>query len=150
MTAWSRSSRLRLLAALWMAIGTTLVARGLPYAGLVPADGVDGLSGRAGAAALALAAALGILKGVTVMRHAGLRAAARIDRQAERAPPWTILSARMLLLVALMVASGLALRLLPYDPQLKAWIVAVVYPGVGVALLVGGAWVATTRVREDP
>jgi hypothetical protein len=44
----------------------------------------------------------------------------------------------MIALVLLMVGAGLALRHSPYDPRVKAWLVGILYPGIGVALIVGG------------
>jgi hypothetical protein len=40
-----------------------------------------------------------------------------------------------------MVGAGLALRLAPYDPTVKAWVVGILYPAIGLALIIGG-WLA--------
>jgi hypothetical protein len=52
-----------------------------------------------------------------------------------------VFSPFMILLVALMVALGLTLRFAPYDDTIRAWVVGILYPGIGIALMIGG-WLA--------
>jgi hypothetical protein len=137
----SQQGRRQLVCLLWVAVGVLLIWRGLPYAGFRDDPQVTGLRGGERWIALAAAAAVGLGKGFTMLRKGARRAAAQIVSRGEQAPFWTIFSPFMILLVALMIAAGLALRLAPYDPQVKAWVVGILYPGIGVALIIGG-WLA--------
>ena len=47
-----------------------------------------------------------------------------------------------------MVGAGLALRLAPYDADVKAWIVGILYPAIGVALIIGGLLARTVAPLE--
>jgi hypothetical protein len=130
----------------WVAVGVLLIWRGLPYTGLresVDADGdglldIVGLAGNERWIALAAGVVLGIGKGMSALKKGARRAVRQIVDKGEQAAPWTVFSPAMILLVGLMVGAGLALRHAPYDPNVKAWIVGILYPGIGVALIIGG------------
>ena len=138
----SQQARRTLVCILWFAVGVMLVWRGLPYTGLVSSDAATRdftpLSGSHVWIALALAVVLGIGKGFTALRKGARRAATQIASRGERAPFWTILSPFMILLIAIMIGGGLALRKIPYDPEVKGWVIGVLYPAVGLALMIGG------------
>lgn len=137
----SQPGRRTVVCVLWVAVGLLLIWRGLPYAGFRAEPDVTPLEGGERWLALAAGLAIGVGKGLTMLRKGARRAAAQIVSRGEQAPVWTIFSPFMIVLVALMIGAGLALRLLPYDPQVKAWIVGILYPGIGVALIIGG-WLA--------
>ena len=134
----SITGRRNVVCIIWTAVGLMLVWRGLPYAGLRAEPDVVGLTGASTWIALAAALVVGIGKGLTALRKGARRAVTHIVRQGERAPAWNVFSPVMYLLVAVMVAAGVALRRAPYDATAKAWIVGILYPAVGVALLIGG------------
>lgn len=142
MTALSQRARRSLLAIIWIGVGGMLFSKGLRYAGVWPevwsAEDLVTLTPAQAWWALALALLIGLLKGLTVFRKAAARATADILADGALAPFWRVFRPRMLLLIVLMIAAGLAVRLLPYDAHLKAWIVAIVYPGIGLALMIGG------------
>jgi len=137
----SQSGRRMVVCVLWIAVGLMLIWRGLPYAGFRSSPDVTALHGDQRWIALLAGLILGIGKGFTMLRKGARRAAAQIVSRGEQAPVWTVFSPFMILLVALMVAAGLALRLAPYDAGVKAWVVGILYPGIGVALIIGG-WLA--------
>lgn len=122
----------------WVAVGLMLIWRGLPYTGLRESTEVAGLMGDQRWIALAAAVVLGIAKGLTMLKKGARRAARQIVDKGERAAPWTVFSPAMIVLVALMVGLGLVLRLAPYDAGIKAWVVGILYPAIGVALILGG------------
>lgn len=128
----------------WFAVGLLLIWRGLPYAGLrEDADvaatlGEHVLSGTNSWIALALGVVVGIGKGMSALKKGARRAVRHIVDQGETASPFTVFSPSMVILVLIMVGAGLAIRLAPYDPSVKAWLVGILYPGIGVALIIGG------------
>jgi hypothetical protein len=124
-----------------MAVGIMLIWRGLPYVGLRSVPGVESLSGNQTWIALGCGVVLGVGKGFTALRKGARRAATQIVSRGENAPAWTVFSPFMILLVALMVALGLTLRFAPYDDTIRAWVVGILYPGIGIALMIGG-WLA--------
>lgn len=127
----------------WAAVGLMLIWRGLPYAGFREVDGLDAaLSGSDRWIALGAALIVGIGKGMTALRKGARRAVTHIEMRAQ-APFWSVFSPVMILLVGAMVALGLTLRHAPYDAQIKAWVVGILYPAIGVALIVGGLLVRT-------
>ncbi len=135
----SQQGRRGVVMVVWVAVGLMLIWRGLPYAGL--RDHVDvpvSLDGNQTWIALGIGLIVGIGKGLTALKKGARRAARQIIDRGEQAPPWTVFSPTMVLLVGLMVGAGLALRHSPYDPTVKAWIVGILYPGIGVALIIGG------------
>lgn len=146
----SQQARRVLVCILWFAVGIMLIVRGLPYAGVTPSDvatrDFTPLSGHNVWIALGLAVVLGIGKGFTALKKGARRAATQIAARGERAPFWTILSPFMILLIAIMIGGGLALRKVPYDPTAKGWIIGVLYPAVGLALMIGGL----LALRVDP
>ena len=122
----------------WVAVGLMLIWRGLPYTGFRTEAGILGLQGNERWLALAAAVVVGLAKGFTALRKGARRAVTQIVAKGEHAPAWTVFSPFMILLVALMVAAGLLLRRGDYDPQIKAWLIGILYPGIGVALMLGG------------
>ena len=137
----SQRGRRQVVCVLWIAVGLLLIWRGLPYVGLVADERISGLHDGQRWIALLAALVVGLGKGFTMLRKGARRAVAQIVSKGERAPAWTVFSPFMIVLVALMIGAGLALRLAPYDPQVKAWVVGILYPGIGVALIIGG-WLA--------
>lgn len=134
----SIDGRRNVVCVVWCAVGALLVWRGLPYAGLRESPDVVGLTGSQSWIALALGVVVGIGKGLTALKKGARRAARQIVDRGEQAPPWTVFSPAMILLVGLMIGAGLALRHAPYDDTVKAWVVGILYPGIGVALIIGG------------
>lgn len=134
----SVDGRCRIYGGLWLLAAVVLVWRGLPYLGV--GDGAPvALAGGEVAVALAIAAALGLAKGLTVMRRAARKARARIAVSGERGGLGTVFRGPVLLLIVGMMALGLTLRLAPYPDRWRAWVVGVVYPAVALALLLGAA-----------
>lgn len=135
----SQQGRRTVVAVIWIAVGVFLIWRGLPYAGFrTDPDVVVSLSGGERWAALGFGLLLGIGKGFTALRKAARRVATRIETQGEHAPAWKVFSPITFLLVALMIGAGLALRKGSYDADVKAWVIGILYPGIGVALIIGG------------
>lgn len=138
----SQQARRWVVCVVWVAVGVLLIWRGLPYAGwnAAEADRTDftPLAGNDRWIALAFAVVLGLGKGFTALRKGARRAATQIVRRGERAPIWTVFSWFMVLLVAIMIGAGLALRLTPYDPVVKGWVIGILYPAIGLALIIGG------------
>jgi hypothetical protein len=122
----------------WAAVGVMLIWRGLPYAGLREVPDVIGLEGSDRWIALGAALLVGVGKGFTALKKGARRAVTHIYSQGEQAPAWGVFSPVMIGLVAIMVAFGLTLRLSPYDADIKAWVVGILYPAIGVALFIGG------------
>jgi len=122
----------------WFAVGLMLIWRGLPYLGLRDVEGVTGLQPPNTWYALAGAVILGIGKGMSALKKGARRAVTHIVKQGETAPAWSVFSPVMFLLVAIMVAAGLSLRLGLEDSEMKSWIIGILYPGVGIALMIGG------------
>ena len=137
----SQSGRRMVVCVLWVAVGCMLIVRGLPYAGWRIDPDVTGLHGDQRWIALAASVVLGLGKGFTMLRKGARRAATQIVARGEQAPVWTIFSPFMIVLVALMIGGGIALRKAPYDATVKAWVVGILYPAIGLALIIGG-WLA--------
>lgn len=141
----SIAARKTVVCLVWIAVGVMLIWRGLPYAGLREVEGLDAtLSGTNSWIALALGVVVGIGKGMTALKKGARRAVTHIEAS-ETAPFYTVFSPVMILLVLAMVGLGLALRLAPYDPGIKAWVIGILYPGIGVALILGGLFVRTAE-----
>lgn len=140
----SIQGRRAIVCVVWFAVGLLLIWRGLPYAGLredaavAETLGPHALSGSNSWIALGLGVVVGIGKGMSALKKGARRAVRHIVDQGETASPFTVFSLPMVLLVLLMVAAGLAIRLAPYDPGVKAWLVGILYPGIGIALIIGG------------
>ena len=138
----SQQARRRLVCLVWFAVGVMLVWRGLPYMGLTASDAstrdFTPLAGSQIWIALAAAVVLGLGKGFTALRKGARRAATQITNRGESAPFWTIFSPFMILLVLIMIGGGLILRLTPYDPDVKGWVIGILYPAIGLALMIGG------------
>jgi uncharacterized membrane protein len=138
----SQQGRRLLVCILWVAVGLMLIWRGLPYAGFRADPAITSLHGNQRWIALLIGLVLGLGKGFTMLRKGARRAATQIVSRGERAPFWSVfLNIPMIVLVAVMVGAGLALRLAPYDPTVKAWVVGILYPAIGLALIIGG-WLA--------
>ena len=134
----------------WSAVGVMLIWRGLPYVGLVASPDVVGLEGSSSWIALAVAGVVGVAKGFTALRKGARRSVTHIVSKGESAPWWSLFAPKMFLLVGLMIGLGLVLRLAPYDPVTKAWIVGILYPAIGVALLIGGQLVRSVEPLAPP
>jgi hypothetical protein len=145
----SRQGRRLVVAVVWVAVGLMLIWRGLPYVGLRADPGVAGLSGNDTWIALAVAVVVGLGKGFTMLRKGARRAAAAIEKRGEYAPAWTVFTPFMIVLVLLMIGLGLVLRLAPYDPGIKAWVVGILYPGIGLALIIGGLLALSVEPLPD-
>ncbi|MHC4938387.1 MAG: hypothetical protein ACYTHK_05410 [Planctomycetota bacterium] len=142
------SKRRAVVSLVWTVVGLLLIWRGLPYVGLRDDPAVVGLAGAETWAALAVAVVIGIGKGMSALRKAAHRAVAHIARQGEQAAWWNVFSPFMYALVVIMVALGIGLREAPYDDHIKAWVIGILYPAVGVALVIGGQLVR--RVETVP
>lgn len=141
----SVDARCRLYGGLWVFAAALLAGRALVYYGV--GEGVDVvLRGREAAVALAVAVALGVLKGATVMRRAAWRARARIGAAGPRAGVWSVFPWSVLLLLGGMMALGWVIRRAPYPDEWRAWLVGIVYPAVAIALLIG----AVPLLRAGP
>jgi hypothetical protein len=147
MNDMSQQGRRNVVAIVWAAVGLFLIWRGLPYAGLRDFPASDdlleqveqvGLDGSDTWIALAVAVVVGLGKGFTMLRKAGRRAATQIASRGEQAAAWTVFSPYMIVLVGLMIVLGVTLRTADYDATVKAWTIGILYPGIGVALLIGG------------
>jgi len=134
----SITARRWLVCVIWFAVGVMLIVRGLPYTGLIENTEIEGLAGNDSWIALAVAVVVGVGKGLTMLKKGARRAVTQIISRGETAPPWTIFSPIMYLLVALMIGMGLALRHGDYDAGTKAWVVGILYPAIGLALMIGG------------
>jgi hypothetical protein len=132
----------------WAAVGVMLVWRGLPYTGFREVVDVTALQGDSRWIALAAAVVVGIGKGLTALKKGARRAVTHIESQGPEAPMWSVFSPVMILLVAIMVGAGLALRYAPYDADVKAWIVGILYPAIGLALVIGGLLARTVPPLE--
>jgi hypothetical protein len=149
MSAMSQQGRRRLVAVVWIAVGVMLIWRGLPYAGLREAPDVAGLTGSDRWIALAIALVIGVAKGFTLLKKGARRAAAHIVKSGPTAPAWSVFSPYMIGLVLLMIAFGVALRTIRYDAHVKAWLVGSLYPGIGIALIIGGLLATTVPPLES-
>ena len=134
----SKQGRRTVVMVVWVAVGLLLIWRGLPYTGFRAEPDVVALAGNARWIALAVAVVVGIGKGLTALRKGARRAATQIEAKGEQAPAWSVFSPFMIVLVGLMIALGLVLRTADYDATVKAWVVGILYPGIGVALILGG------------
>ena len=138
----SQQARRMVVCVVWFAVGVLLVWRGLPYAGLRESDAATRdftpLAGSQVWIASAAALVVGLGKGFTMLRKGARRAARQIADKGEQAPIWTVFSPFMILLVGLMIGAGLALRLAPYDGVVKGWLIGILYPAIGLALMIGG------------
>lgn len=141
----SIAGRRQVVMVVWVAVGVMLIWRGLPYTGLRESADVVGLEGADRWIALAAGVIVGIGKGMSALKKGARRAVRNIVDAGEQAPPWTVFSLSMILLVGLMIGAGLALRHAPYDADVKAWIVGILYPGIGVALIMGGMLARTVE-----
>ena len=136
----SQKNRRAVVCLVWFGVGVMLISRALPYLGLRPTDKTDfkPLEGSQVWIALSIALVIGLAKGFTLLRKGARRAARQIVDHGEEAPVWTVFSPYMIALVLLMIAAGLAIRGVPYDPTIKGWVVGTLYPGIGLALMIGG------------
>lgn len=138
----SQKNRRAVVCFVWFAVGVMLIARALPYLGLRPSDAATRdfkpLEGSQVWIALAAALVVGLAKGFTLLRKGARRAAKQIEDRGQEAPAWSVFSPYMIGLVLMMIAAGLAIRGVPYDPTVKGWVVGVLYPGIGLALMIGG------------
>ncbi len=148
MSSMSQQGRRWVVAVVWIAVGIMLIVRGLPYAGLRHDPEVVGLAGNDTWIALGIGVVVGLAKGFTLLKKGARRAVSNIVKSGENAPAWTVFAPSMIVLVLLMIGFGLVLRLAPYDATIKAWLVGILYPGIGIALIVGG--LLATKVAPLP
>jgi len=144
------SARRNVVSVIWTLVGLLLIWRGLPYLGIREVPEVVGLAGTSTWIALAIAVVVGIGKGMSALRKGARRAVTHIERQGERAPWWNVFSPVMYVLVAIMIGAGIALRTAPYDAGVKAWVIGILYPAVGVALMIGGQLVRRVEPLPAP
>lgn len=144
------TARRTVVALIWAIVGLLLIWRGLPYAGLRDVPDVVGLTGANTWIALAIAVVVGIGKGMSALRKGARRAVTHIVRQGERGPWWNVFSPVMYVLVAIMIGAGIALRKAPYDADVKAWVIGILYPAVGVALVIGAGLVRRVEPLLEP
>jgi len=144
----SLQGRRYIYAGIWLFATCILFSRGLPYLGLAPGDVEVSLGGTDRWLALAIAVVIGILKGSTVLRKSGLKSVARMRAQGEHAPAHTIINIPTVALIAVMVCLGIAIRTTDYDATIKAWVIAILYPGIGLALLIGARSIAFGTLPE--
>lgn len=139
-SGWSVDARCRVVGGLWLLAAGILVWRVLPFLGVgAPVGGtvaVPLVGGEVGVA-LAMAGAIGVGKGMTVMRRAAGRARGRIEAAGARAGLGSVFGWRVVVLIGGMMALGWVLRVAPYPEAWRAWVVGVVYPGVALALVIG-------------
>ncbi len=133
------TTRRRVYAGLWVFAAALLMVRAIPYLEeLARGRGVN-----SGPLALGIsigtALVIGYVKGRFVLRKAARKAVARLAQQGDTAPLRTVFPTKLVVLVASMMALGLALRSAPYPEGVKYWLVGILYPGIGMALL-WGAW----------
>jgi hypothetical protein len=137
----------------WFAVGVMLMVRAFPYLGFRASDPAtrdfDPLTGSHVWMALGIALVLGLAKGFTLLKKGARRAARQIVNRGENAPFWTVFSPYMILLVLLMVGAGLAIRLSPYNPTVKGWVVGALYPAIGLALMIGGVLALSVEPLPD-
>jgi hypothetical protein len=134
----SQQGRRRVVAVVWIGAGIFLFIRGMPYNGLWHSTEVVSLSGNDTWIALGIGLLVGLAKGFTLLKKGARRAVTNIVKRGEYAPWWTVFAPSMILLVGLMIVFGVALRKAPYDDTVKAWLVGSLYPGIGLALVIGG------------
>ncbi len=139
------SGRKNLVSLVWIAVGVMLIWRGLPYAGLIEDPEIVGLTGSNRWIALAIAVVVGIGKGMSALKKAGRRAVTYIESKGPDAPAWKLFSPFMIFLVLIMIGAGVAIRKAPYDDEIRAWIVGILYPAIGVALIIGGLLVRNAK-----
>ena len=84
-----------------------------------------------------IAGILGVLKGLTVIRRAAHQALYRLQQPGSEQPLLRLFPPRTCLLIGMMMTTGIALRNAHYAPLLKSWLIAVIYPAVSLALLLG-------------
>ena len=138
----SLQGRRYIYAGVWLFATCILFSRGLPYLGLLPGDVEVTLEGTDRWLALAIALVIGLLKGSTVLRKSGLKAVTRMKAQGEHAPAHTIMNIPTVALIAVMVAMGIAIRTTDYDTTVKARVIGILYPAIGLALLIGARAIA--------
>lgn len=98
---------------------------------------------------LPLSIVAGYWKGAALMRKSAARAAARIRRLAEHTPVWQLYSPSMYLLVAVMVALGVAGRWAGDQWPIRGYI-GILYLVVGVGLITGSFAYQQARKALSP
>lgn len=132
-------TRQKLYALFWASAGAVVLWRGLPYLGWVSWGHVVGLNGFDRWLATGLGLAFGVLQGVTALRIAGRKAVDHMVAVGPEASVLTLFRVKTVLLVGVMIGLGLLVRKAPYDPDVKAWVVGILYPGVSLSLFLGCA-----------
>lgn len=118
------AGRARIVFMLWCVMGAFLVWRGLGYR---EAAGDDA------SLALAIGLAIGVAKGLTVLRKSSRRIIARIEAQPGKASPFSAFPPILALLIPLMIGFGWSLR--HFWGESHPALVLAVYTGIGAALI---------------
>ncbi|MHB0937456.1 MAG: hypothetical protein ACYDCO_01085 [Armatimonadota bacterium] len=126
----SRRQHLQIAALLWILVGATLAMRGTSW--VMRDDHTRWLF----AAILPLSIVAGYWKGAALMSKSASRAAERIRLLAERTPIWQLYSPSMYLLVAGMIALGVASRWAGAHWHVRGF-VGILYLVVGIGLIIG-------------
>lgn len=125
-----QSKRALVAGLLWVGAGGLLVVRGtFPYWFSALED-----SALKGLAVLAAALLVGGGKGWFVLRRSAQRMLDRIEANPGPQPIWLIYPPAFWLLIPIMIGMGIGLRMIAGEDH--PWLVALVYIGIGVALLV--------------
>ena len=136
-------------AGLWLLAASLLGWRSLPFLGLGPEVEPDCLNLEHRLWALGAACLIGVLKGRTVLKVAARRNVDGLLESETGLDLKRLFPARLIGLILAMMALGYLIRLSPYDPAIKAWIVSLVYPGVGLGLILGATEIMTWRRRQS-
>jgi hypothetical protein len=99
--------------------------------------------------ALGFACVVGFLKGMTVLKKAARRNVLNLIEAGPEAPLRSVFPIRLVALVAFMMGLGFAIRLAPYDPVTKAWVIGILYPGIGFGLMIGGLEILRFRPERQ-
>ncbi|MGC6415672.1 MAG: hypothetical protein ACON3Z_01000 [Bradymonadia bacterium] len=119
-------------ASTWLVAALVLGLRALPFL-----SETSPMTGAEVVTALSIAGILGVLKGLTVIRRAAHQALSRLQQPGSEQPLLRLFPPRTCLLIGMMMTTGIALRNAHYAPLLKSWLIAVIYPAVSLALLLG-------------
>ena len=117
-----------LMAVNWWIAAAVLLYRGIPH--LLG----EGLSDAERFTSIVLIAVIAIGKSRSVLDRAAQRSVHRLESR-PLAPIWNVYTIRLLALIFFMSLIGVLIRSTPYDLEIKNHLLAVLYPGIGLALL---------------
>lgn len=130
----TRRALAHIAGAVWCAAALGLLARAVGFWGRARAQ--DHRSARLLAITIAIAAVIGVVKGLLILRRAAARNLDRIERLPEPARPWDVFAPWYVLLVGAMIALGVAVRAAAAHGWLGGWAGALgIYVAVAAALL---------------